>query len=59
LKLEIPLAKLLYFQDAMKTAGNASMTYLNVQSLGIKGLVKNTAKDTGKKLLKNTTEKSN
>ena len=40
--------------DAMKCAGNATMTYSNVQSLGIKGLVKKTAKDTGKKLITKT-----
>lgn len=39
----------------MTAAGNAAMTYLNIQSLGVKGLVKRTAKDTatgvGKKVL--------
>ena len=34
-------------------AGNAAMTYMNVQSLGVKGLVKKTAKDTGKNIVKN------
>jgi len=29
------------------------MTYLNVQSLGVKGLVKKTAKETGKNVVKN------
>merc|ERR1712029_468512 len=41
------------FGDACTAAGNAAMTYLNVQSLGVKGLVKKTAKDTGKKVVKN------
>ena len=39
--------------DSMSAAGNAAMTYLNVQSLGAKGLAKRTAKDTGKTLAKN------
>ena len=34
----------------MTAAGNAAMTYMNVQSLGVKGLLKKTAKDTGKQL---------
>merc|ERR1712018_434264 len=34
----------------MTAAGDAAMTYLNIQSLGVKGLVKKTAKDTGKQL---------
>ena len=34
------------YGNAMTAAGNAAMTYLNVQSLGVKGLVKRTAKDT-------------
>ena len=29
------------------------MTYMNVQSLGVKGLVKKTAKQTGKNVVKN------
>ena len=37
----------------MSAAGNAAMTYLNIQSLGAKGLAKKTAKDTGKTLAKN------
>ena len=52
--------------DSMSAAGNAAMTYLNVQSLGAKGLVKKTAKNTGKTLAKNviqahvgTNDKSN
>ena len=36
--------------DGISAAGNAAMTYLNIQSLGVKGLVKKTAKDTGKSL---------
>merc|ERR1712107_756702 len=34
-------------------AGNAAMTYMNIQSLGAKGLVKKTAKNTGKNIAKN------
>jgi len=41
------------FGDACTAAGNAAMTYMNVQSLGVKGLVKKTAKDTGKNIVKN------
>merc|ERR1711956_199733 len=37
--------------------GNATMTYMNVQSLGAKGLVKKTAKDTGKNIAKNVINK--
>jgi len=40
----------------MSAAGNAAMTYLNVQSLGAKGLAKKTAKNTGKTLAKNVIE---
>ncbi len=36
--------------DAMTAAGDAAMTYMNIQSLGVKGLVKRTAKNTGKNL---------
>jgi hypothetical protein len=36
------------YGEAMTAAGNAAMTYLNVSSLGFKGLVKRTAKDTAK-----------
>lgn len=36
------------FSDSMTAAGNAAMTYMNVQSLGVKGLIKKTAKNTGK-----------
>merc|ERR1712061_194737 len=42
--------------DSMSAAGNAAMTYLNVQSLGAKGLAKKTAKNTGKTLAKNVIE---
>ncbi|CAB4054403.1 SPG20 [Lepeophtheirus salmonis] len=38
------------FNDSMTAAGNAAMTYMNVQSLGVKGLVKKTAKETGKEI---------
>merc|ERR1712211_186303 len=41
------------FGDAVTAAGNAAMTYMNVQSLGVKGLVKKTAKETGKNVVKN------
>merc|ERR1712112_15631 len=41
------------FGDACTAAGNAAMTYMNVQSLGVKGLVKKTAKETGKTVAKN------
>lgn len=39
--------------DACTAAGNAAMTYMNLQSLGVKGLVKKTAKETGKTVAKN------
>jgi spartin len=42
------------YGDAVTAAGNAAMTYLNVQSLGVKGLVKKTAKETGKSVVKKT-----
>lgn len=42
------------FGEACTAAGNAAMTYMNVQSLGAKGLFKRTAKDTGKNIAKNT-----
>merc|ERR1719238_2567720 len=45
------------FGDACTAAGNAAMTYMNVQSLGAKGLVKKTAKDTGKNIAKNVINK--
>jgi len=38
------------YGEAMTSAGDAALTYLNIQSLGVKGLVKRTAKDTGKQL---------
>jgi len=41
------------FGEACTAAGNAAMTYMNVQSLGVKGLVKKTAKETGKTVAKN------
>jgi len=41
------------FGDACTAAGNAAMTYMNIQSLGAKGLVKKTAKETGKNVVKN------
>merc|ERR1711910_99163 len=41
------------FGKACTAAGNAAMTYMNVQSLGAKGLVKKTAKNTGKNIAKN------
>ena len=39
--------------DSMTAAGNAAMTYMNIQSLGAKGLAKRTARNTGKTLAKN------
>merc|ERR1712088_695106 len=45
------------FGDACTAAGNAAMTYMNLQSLGAKGLVKKTAKDTGKNIAKNVINK--
>ncbi len=36
------------YKDAATAAGNAAMTYMNVSSLGVKGIVKRTAKDTAK-----------
>merc|ERR1712024_72301 len=41
------------FGEACAAAGNAAMTYMNVQSLGVKGLVKKTAKQTGMNVVKN------
>ena len=38
------------YEEAMTAAGNGFMTYMHVSSLGVKGLVKKTAKDTGKQL---------
>merc|ERR1712203_1184924 len=45
------------FGDACTAAGNAAMTYMNLQSLGVKGLVKKTAKETGKNIAKNVINK--
>ncbi len=44
------------YGDAVTAAGNAALTYMNVSSLGVKGLVKRTAKDTGKALGKSVLE---
>jgi len=41
------------FSDAMTAAGNGAMTYMNIQSLGAKGLLKKAAKETGKSVAKN------
>ena len=41
------------YGDSMSAAGNAAMTYMNVSSLGIKGLVKKTAKRTAMETGKN------
>merc|ERR1712012_298803 len=41
------------FGKVCTAAGNAAMTYMNIQSLGAKGLVKKTAKNTGKNIAKN------
>merc|ERR1712080_35694 len=41
------------FGDAATSAGNAAMTYMNISSLGAKGLIKKTAKETGKTVAKN------
>jgi len=37
----------------MSAAGNAAMTCMNIQSLGVKGFLKKTAKSTGKNVAKN------
>lgn len=39
--------------DSMTAAGNAAMTYMNVQSLGIKAVAKKTGKETAKQVGKN------
>jgi hypothetical protein len=39
--------------EAMTAAGNGALTYMNLQSLGAKGLLKSTAKQTGKNVVKN------
>jgi len=44
------------YGDAMTAAGNAAMTYMNVSSLGVKGIVKKTAKETAKGVGKNVLE---
>merc|ERR1719220_449675 len=41
------------YEESMSAAGNAAMTYMNIQSLGVKGLLKKTAKSTGKNVAKN------
>jgi len=46
------------FGDACTAAGNAALTYLNIQSLGAKGLVKKTAKETGKSVAKNVVHRT-
>jgi len=46
------------FGDACTAAGNAALTYMNIQSLGAKGLVKKTAKETGKSVAKNVVHKT-
>lgn len=40
----------LVYGDAMSAAGNAAMTYMNVTSLGVKGIAKKTAKETAKQV---------
>jgi hypothetical protein len=47
------------YGEAMTSAGNAAMTYMNIQSLGVKGMMKRTAKDTGKELGKAVLEAKN
>ena len=46
------------FGDALTATGNAAMTYMNISSLGVKGLVKTTAKETGKNVIKGESGKS-
>lgn len=41
------------FGDAMTAAGNGALTYMNIQSLGAKGLLKKAAKETGKSVARN------
>ena len=48
--MDIAFYSLQVLEDGLTSAGNATMTYMNIQSLGVKGLVKKTAKDTGKQL---------
>ena len=45
------------FGGAVTAAGNAAMTFMNVQSLGARGLVKKTANDTGTSIAKNVIDK--
>jgi len=46
------------FGEACTAAGNAALTYMNIQSLGAKGLVKKTAKQTGKNMAKNVVHRT-
>jgi len=46
------------YGDAATAVGNAAMTYMNITSLGVKGLVKKTAKETGKTVTKNVITES-
>jgi len=46
------------FGEAMTAAGNGAMTYMNIQSLGVKGLIKKTAKETGKTVAVNVINNS-
>jgi hypothetical protein len=41
------------FGDAMTAAGNGALTYMNIQTMGAKSLLKSTAKETGKSVAKN------
>jgi hypothetical protein len=45
------------FGGAVTAAGNPAMIFMNVQSLGAKGLVKKTANDTGTNIAKNVIDK--
>ena len=42
--------------NAMTAAGDAAITYMNIQSFGVKGMLKETAKDSGKQLGKSVLE---
>jgi hypothetical protein len=44
------------YNDAMTAAGNAALTYMHVSSLGVKGIMKKTAKETAKGVGKNVLE---
>merc|ERR1712203_1074144 len=46
------------FGDACTAAGNAAMTYMNLQSLGVKGLVKKTGKTVAKNVITGESKKS-